>query len=151
MKADLRSAVARQVWARRVGCDEPSAEVEVADAGRAGASADAFEISHPAIWSTRPSRDAARIRPSLHSPARLRLSRCLIRLGEHPPPADLSTGAAACWGRARHDTVKPSPVGSIGTLVMLIWLIVACRAAFVKSFSKNFCTELVKLMRGAVS
>ena len=103
LKADLCSAVARQAsvlrgdgWQREtgrehrsVGSDEPSAEVEMADAGRAGASATAIEISHPTIWSARPSRDAARMRPLLHFPARLRLSRCQIRLGEHPPPPQI--------------------------------------------------------------
>ena len=100
LKADLWSAVARQAsvlrgdcWQRETdcerrsaGCDEPRPEIWVAGAGRTGATAAAIEIPHTANWSARPSRDAARPNPLLCLPARLRLSRCLIRLGEHPPP-----------------------------------------------------------------
>ena len=52
---------------------------------------------------------------------------------------------------ARHDARRLLPVGSIGSLLCVMCTIVACRAVFVKSFSKNFCTELVKLMHGADS
>ena len=113
----------------------------MADAGRAGASADAFEIEPPAIWSARPSRDAARMRPLLHSPARLRLSRCQIKLGEHTP-ADLSREAAACWDRARRGTEMWSPVGSLRALVVFMSLIVACRAAFVNPLLEIFSPRL---------
>lgn len=78
---------------RRAGCEhrsadsnEPSREIGVADAGRAGAETTAIEISPPANRSARPSRDATRMRPLLHSPTRPNVSRCQIRLGEHPPP-----------------------------------------------------------------
>ena len=80
-------------WQRETGCehrsagsDKPSAEIGLAGAGRPGAAAAAIEISPPANRSARPSRDAAWIIPLLHSPARLRLSLCQIRLGEYPPP-----------------------------------------------------------------
>ena len=156
LKADCRSVAARQERSRRGGCcqrgaecehrssdsDEPKPEIEVVGAGRAGASADAFEISPPAIWSARLSRDTARSKPLYCLPARLRLSRCQIRLGEHPTPADLSTGAAVCWGETRRGAVRLSPVGSLGALVVFMSLIVACCAVLVKSFSKKFARSM---------
>ena len=156
---------ARQERSRRGGCcqrgaecehrssdsDEPKPEIEVVGAGRAGASADAFEISPPAIWSARLSRDAARSKPLYCLPARLRLSRCQIRLGEHPTPADLSTGAAVCWGETRRGAVRLSPVGSLGALARLhvshsSMLRGACQVVL-----KKICTKHVKLMRGTDS
>ena len=100
MKAYCRSVAAGQERSRKSGCwqretdcehrsdgsDEPSREVGVAGAVRTGETATAIEISPPTNRSARPSRVAAWVRPLLHSPARLRLSRCQIRLGEHPPP-----------------------------------------------------------------
>lgn len=103
LKADLRSAAARQERAskgsrwqhgaecehRSAGSDKPSAEIGLAGAGRPGAAAAAIEISPPANRSARPSRDSARPNPLLCSHARLRLNRCQIRLGEYPPPREL--------------------------------------------------------------
>lgn len=102
LKADLRSAAARQERSRRcgrsqrkadcehcsAGSDEPKPEIGAANAGSAGAAAAAIEISPPAIWSARPSRAAARLNPLLCSPARRRLSLCQVRLGEYPPPRE---------------------------------------------------------------
>ena len=118
LKADLCSAAARQVRSSRAGCwqcetgcedrsdgsEGPSAEIELADADRLGAAAAAkFEISLPANRSARPSRVAARMRPLLHSPARLRFSRCQIRLGEYPPPQIYPQGQQpAGQGETRH-------------------------------------------------
>lgn len=121
MKADLWSAVARQAsvlrgdcWQRETdcerrsaGCDEPRPEIWVAGAGRTGATAAAIEIPHPANWSARPSRDAARPNPLLCLPARLRLSRCLIRLGEHPPPRSFIHRVSSLLGQGETRHCQP--------------------------------------------
>ena len=42
------------------------------------------------------------------------------------------------WIETGHGTVKRSPVGSLGALVVFISLIVACCAGFVKSVPRKF-------------
>jgi len=100
-RADRRSSAERREGARRVGCwqreagcengsadsEGPSTEIGLAcaDMPRAAAAAK-FEVSRPANRSASASCAAAQMDPLLLLPARLRLSRCQVRLGEYPPP-----------------------------------------------------------------
>ena len=52
---------------------------------------------------------------------------------------------------ARRGARGISPASKTCAVLFVMCAIVACCAALVKSFSKNFCMELVKLLRGAVS